>query len=527
MAIMYPTNISEYMPNASERIVYDELKKQLPDSFSVFYSVEWSRVKNGKMEKSEADFIITHPDYGFLCLEVKGGQRIYIEDNIWYVEDSKYGPRKLHRSPYKQAEESMYYFKDIYTKNAGLRYNGIYAAGAVFPFFSIENIATEISDRQTECTIDSSKMDSLYEAIKQMFKSWGGSNYGLSMYSKSEHDALLDCIRKRVAIAAAAGSLIKYKEQQMEMINRVQDNYIYFLENYNQFYIRGGAGTGKTWIAIKMANQEALKQKRVLVTCVSKNLADMIQTNVAENVEVKTLDEIIRENLIEPDKFSAPDYVGCLSDVKDKHNMYDAIFIDEAQDLNEETACLIKYLLADEKNSKLGVFYDDVQKIRSDSFGDAFMIELPPFLLRENIRNTANIYNYAMESTNLGQDVIRNPVEGPTPKSEKIRDNRHLTQRLENLLKEFIVDEKLDNNSIIILFENIDDAKSYIEDGLADWKFVFGVPQADNEIQISGALDFKGLESDMVIYVRGKDTSDNLNYIAYTRAKYYLYELIK
>ena len=67
MAVMYPNNINEYLPTPSEKIVYDELKKQLPDSYEVFYSVEWSKDNNGKMEKSEADFIITHPNYGFIC----------------------------------------------------------------------------------------------------------------------------------------------------------------------------------------------------------------------------------------------------------------------------------------------------------------------------------------------------------------------------------------------------------------------------------------------------------------------------
>ena len=55
MAIMYPKNISEYIPTESEKLVYNELKKQLPDSYEVFYSVEWSKDNSGKMKKSEAD----------------------------------------------------------------------------------------------------------------------------------------------------------------------------------------------------------------------------------------------------------------------------------------------------------------------------------------------------------------------------------------------------------------------------------------------------------------------------------------
>lgn len=527
MAIMYPSNINEYLPTRSEKIVYDELKKQLPDSYEVFYSVEWSKDNNGKMEKSEADFIVTHPNYGYICLEVKGGSRLYIEDNQWYLEDIKNGSRRLKRSPYAQAEESMYYFKSLYRQVVNLSYNGIIAAGVVFPFFNIASIATEISDRQSECTIDATKINDLHNAIKSMFKTWGGSRFGLSMYSAGEHNALLELIKKRIAISAAAGALVRYKEQQMEMINRVQDNYIHFISNYRQFYMRGGAGTGKTWIAMKMAKKELELGKKVLITCASKHLAEVIRQTVGDGIDVYDINSLL-ENII--DDFEAVDkntYDGVLNKLSAKAPKYDAIFIDEAQDLCEEVACVIKLLLKDEKESVLGVFYDDVQKIQAESFGDAFMIETPPFLLRENIRNTSNIYNYAMENTDLGRDVIRNSVEGPNPMKEKISDKKHLTQRLGNLLKEFIIDESLNNSSVVILFEDIEDAKDYIENGLAQWKFVFSKPTKDNEIQISSAFDYKGLEADMIIYIHNASSSKNINYIAYTRAKYYLYELIK
>ena len=104
---MYPKNINEYMPTDSERIVYQELKNQLPDSFDVFYSVSWTSYNAGRLEKSEADFVVVSPDYGFLCLEVKGGSGIRIEDGVWYLSDTVHGERKLNMSPYNQAEKNM------------------------------------------------------------------------------------------------------------------------------------------------------------------------------------------------------------------------------------------------------------------------------------------------------------------------------------------------------------------------------------------------------------------------------------
>ncbi|MBQ8464591.1 MAG: NERD domain-containing protein [Alphaproteobacteria bacterium] len=527
MAIMFPKNISEYMPTDSERFVYEELRKQLPDTYMVFYSVEWSKEINGHRESSEADFIITNPNYGFICLEVKGGSRIYIEDNEWFVEDSIYGARKLKRSPYKQAEESMYYFRDLYYKSAHIGYNGIYAAGVVFPFFNIENLSTQLSNRENECTIDASKMANLTKAIHNIFKLRAGNHYGTNLYSPSEHKALLELIRKRIAISAAAGYLVKYISNQMDVINRVQDNYIYFLSNYHQFYIRGGAGTGKTWIAMKMAKNDSLSGKKVLFICKSKYLAEMVRNKLPVDVEVKDLNSMIMQIVTNTSIINYETYEGLSNFIKDDIEKYDAIYVDEAQDFNEELAFIIRGLLRDENKSKLGVFYDDVQKIRKDCFGDAFMIDSKPFLLRENIRNTSNIYSYAMDNTELGQDVIRNPVEGPNPMKENIRDRKHLTQRLENLLKEYIIDEHLSTASIVILFEDMKQAKFYIDNEIAQWSFITDrKPENNKEIYVCSAFDYKGLEADMVIYVRSKEASRNINYIAYTRAKYYLHELI-
>lgn len=50
--------------------------------------------------------------------------------------------------------------------------------------------------------------------------------------------------------------------------------------------------------------------------------------------------------------------------------------------------------------------------------------------------------------------------------------------------------------------------------------------ESQDNIRVSSVEDYKGLEADMIVYVHSKDTTDNVNYIAYTRARYYLLELI-
>ena len=527
MAIMYPKNISEYTPTDSERIVYQELKNQLPDSFDVFYSVKWTSYEGGRLIKSEADFVVASPDYGFLCLEVKGGSGIRVEDNVWYVEDTLHGDRRLNISPYDQAEKSMYFFSKMFSNKYNMKYQGIFGAGVVFPFYPVGDDVI-LDNRDRICTIDSNDLNQLFDKIKKIFRLWGGHTYGRCFYPKSQHDAFLKLVRERIAISAAAGALVKYKEQQLDVINRVQDNYIFFLSNVRQFMIRGGAGTGKTWIAMKMAQKEAeVPCSKVLFVCASQRLAEMVSLHIGDSVEVKNISDLFASISTNPEGLNPPLYSGISHCVVTDPPHYDAIFVDEAQDLSEECAITIRSLLREAEHSRLCVFYDDVQILRENSFGDGFKIPSPPFLLHENIRNTANIYKWAAEKTNLGTDMIANPVEGPTPITEMISEIGQLTLSFETLFRKYLEDEYLQNKSLTVITDDVDWLSNNYPQGVAKWRFINGPTTSNTDISVYSVADFKGLESDMVIYLHDHNVSDNLNYIAYTRAKYYLIEYVR
>ena len=524
MAIMYPRNISEYILTDSEQQVYYALKTQLPDTYEVFYSVSWTTFEKGHVAKSEADFIILDPDNGFLCLEVKGGS-IRVEDNEWYVSDSFYGERKLSVSPFKQAEKNMYHFTKVYQNRYHYTYKGVYAAGVVFPFCSIKP-EMNLDKRDRDCTIDSNEMNSLKVKIERMFKVWNGDKYGMRIYPKSQHKLFTELIKENLAIEAASGALIKFKERQLSVINRVQDNYIYLLKGVKHFLIRGGAGTGKTWIAMKMAQQSAhTSLGNVLFVCYSKTLADMVRSKIGEFVDVLDVDSLLRKYIkgySSIGKFNFKDKVEIVNGL----GAYEAIFIDEAQDLTEEWARIISHLLKEDDKSRLGVFYDEVQILRDESFGCGFGSLLPIFYLHENIRNTLNIYNWTANRTNLGKDMIANTVEGPVPTTEMISEPGQLTLNLEILLKRYLGEEHLPNTSLVIIVENVHEFISQYPEGIAQWHFVNSVPTEPYSIRVASIEDFKGLESDMVFYIHSDRTTSNMNYIAYTRAKYYLKEFV-
>ena len=77
MAIMHPSDISKKKHVPSEEKLFNALRDQLGSKYHVFFSVRWYSVgDNGQREDSECDFLIFNPDYGFLCIEAKGGKGI-------------------------------------------------------------------------------------------------------------------------------------------------------------------------------------------------------------------------------------------------------------------------------------------------------------------------------------------------------------------------------------------------------------------------------------------------------------------
>ena len=124
-------------------------------------------------------------------------------------------------------------------------------------------------------------------------------------------------------------------------------------------------------------------------------------------------------------------------------------------------------------------------------------------------------------------DVVANPVEGPTPQTEVINDSRQMTHYLEVFFRRYLDEEHLPNGSLAVIIDDVDSFMKLFPSGIAKWRFVRKNIEQENEIRVFSVAEIKGLESDMVLYIHGRDASENENYIAYTRAKYYLIELMR
>ena len=535
MAIMHPQNLNNYKPTESERVFFDELEKQLDDSYHVFYSVKWYGTDSrGGRVNSECDFLIFTSNFGFLTIEVKGGKRIEVDDRHWTLyytnENGDLETRDLGKGPYHQADRSMYYFYDYYKKETFSRFQGSYGMAVAFPFFNVD-VALE-NDAPKELTIQLSDMGNLKKRINALFHYWNKRNHG-TFLSDSQATKFVALVNKRVALSVAAGALIPITERKLETINIVQSAVISILANYNRIQIVGGAGTGKTWIAIKKIKQQVLNGKKCLYTCYSDSLCKYVSLQIDDDsVHCMSIEKLFEKSIGSGEANNLPKdgngdtkYYDVLSSINTEK--YDCIMVDEAQDLTEDWAKSIN--LYSKENGVFWILYDENQNIYNRDFGKGFGIDTAPYVLLNNIRNTKNIHTWIKGKTQIGDQIISNDICGCDPEIHDYHNLQQVEVFLNNVLNQLIAEESVSASSIVVL-ANDNEIDKWDDQQFGKYKLSKKDAAGEDKVRLFSVSDYKGLESSIVIYLndwpKGLAKSQEYYYrlyVAGTRAKYYLY----
>lgn len=545
MAIMHPADIANYAPMPSEKQMYEKLKEQLPDKYQVFYSVRWFETTEDNCRlDSESDFLVFDPSFGFLAIEVKGGNAIEVNNGDWYLhetyENGDRGIRELKCSPYTQAEKSMRHFYNYFVNEFNQNFNGVYGFAVAFPNYAIsQQLAPEAA---LELTIDLNDMGNLRDRINRIFHYWKNRRNITIPFSAEQRQRFISVVNKQISLGAAAGALIPLKEKEFSKIDFVQDSILDCLYNYRQAQIVGGAGTGKTFIGMKKAVRDALSGKKVLFVCCNPELSSFVSTKLSgvSQIDSCTYDKLMLRLLGEK-YLSAPQNehgnrccFELLGDIP-YSSKYDSIVVDEAQDFDLDMGLSIRALLRNEIASDLYVFYDKNQNVFTSDFENAFAISTPPYVLRYNIRNTGCIYRCAVERTGLGSDTVANNIEGVQPEHHNYSKPSQAVKALSNIVNRLVQKEHVDTRSIVVVSDTaFSNSILANEDKIGAYEISFGSPDSikKEEICFKTVDEYKGLEANIVIYLR--HNFDNIppspviqrrEYVAITRARYYLYIL--
>ncbi len=557
MARMYPPDPPFWGPGAAaERLVFETLQASLPDEVTVAYGERFLDLRQAV--EGEADFLVVWPGLGMLLIECKGHGVRRSKDRGWVRVDDT-GEHPLAESPWEQAARCS---RDLVSKlrdrlrrhfpALGARFPFPFGHAVIFPFgrFGERELPLE-GDRLASW--DCTDLAHLRERVAAALEGYGRLAEGRMLLSERRDvkrfvDAVLlprlDIVPTLGArLEAERTTFVRLTDEQRAVAAGVLDN--------RRVFVQGGAGTGKTVLAIDAARRHAEAGRSVLLVCFTDWLSQDIAASVAAldvalgsvtalRFHALCLQAYARLGLDDPTPApdAPPEVVGrfwneqapdTLFDAITRGAMprWDAIVVDEGQDFAEGWWSVLECLYRDEADGRLAVFYDP----RQDIFGRRSAVPVATgfhYTLPFTLRNTKAIARFvaALGDAPLvphpgcpeGEPVV---VRGQDP-------GAGARGQVANLLRDLVDRQGVAPESVVVLTPH-----SRPHSFLAGQTALGGLALADTPADRAGKLlhttigKFKGLEADVVI-VADVDRDDPRSdaralYVAASRARQRLF----
>lgn len=537
MAKLFPEHLPESVlsdpKRSAEKRVFDALSG-LGSSFVVFYSVAWQARKDGYARDGEADFVIAHPDYGVLVLEVKGGGVAYDATTGKWTTTDRYGESFV-IDPVEQAKKSHYTLleklKDLPEWDSS-RFLSIGHA-VCFPDVVIGNKALKL-DLPREIIIDHGDLEKIGETVPGIFKHYADKNRQVPL-GRDRLAIVESLLAKSFNIQTPLGVELDNEDKRLIELTEQQFKLLSAFSRYRRALVAGCAGSGKTMLAVEKARQLHVQGFNVLLTCFNSALAEDLAKRLPD-VTVLHFHGLCRE-MAKESGFS-------IQSIKDQHEyfdvalpemlmkavdetgpLFDAIIVDEAQDFSETYWVALASLLKEE-DGIFYVFYDDNQNLYG---GDSLkgIVNEEPILLSENCRNTKSIHKVVSSFYSDRKRINCNGPEGRTPELYSYRDSTEMLKSVQSVLNKLVNEEYVPAEDIVILTTHSQE-KSALKIGakLGNFTLIDNPPQRRNEIQATTIYKFKGLERKVVVIVevddRFKYNPETLMYVGSSRARTHL-----
>lgn len=553
MATMIP-ELSEAqladLPSQAEAKVYRAFRDGLPADFVVFFQVGWIlRREEEQAKDGETDFLVCHADLGYLCIEVKGGGVGFdSHSGNWFSVDRHQQKHPIN-NPISQALKAKYSIRSKLNEHQrwkDLALHNVLRGHAVF-FPDVGNASVLSRPDMPATLIGCSKdLQSPKSWIDAAFAYWGNDASSFTPLGRRGLDVLRVVFARSFVVTPLVSSQLAEQEARRLVLTKDQIRVLDFLRSHRRVAISGGAGTGKTVLALKKARRLAAEGFKTLLTCYNRQLADYLSTicGATPNLDVMSFHQLCHRQVERANRASGRDLVAEAKVTypgKDLYEVqlpnalgyslevlpdrYDAIVCDEGQDFREEFWVPLELLLTDYETSPLYVFYDDNQNIYARA--GTFPIRDEPFSLTTNCRNTAPIH-VAAYTYYKGVPVSPPNIQGDELHFEMSANRDPQATKINALIVDLVAKQEVLPGDITVLIADalhkaeyyaalrrlpLPRPASWLEEGV----------RGTNTVLIDTIQRFKGLESPIVI-LWGLDTIDlsrnqELLYVGMSRAK--------
>lgn len=500
---------------ASERKVAVALKA-LPDEWIVFHSVSWQSKRSGRQGDGEADFIVVHPRKGMLVIEVKGGG-IDIDRGRWSTID-RYGQRHDIKNPFDQATASKHALLG-WLRGHDLINRLRVGHAVVFPDMRILPGVGPAGPRPISLIRDD--LDDPLKAIAECIEHWKLE----ANLSVKEVGKLVSLLAPTVDVRPELSSRSADAEAELLILTAEQIDAFAGLRANRGGLIVGGAGTGKTVLAVARAQQLARDGFRTLLVCYNELLGESLATRTKSDLLTAgtfhslCLREAARAKLRTPAskpgawwETDAPNVL--IEACAINGTIYDAIVVDEGQDFSPLWLDALRCLISTDEDAPFFVFADPLQDLwKRDwetSVGKTFTWELT-----KNLRNTRPIAKCVADV--VKQACKHKGVAGPTPiwrtTTEPPRE-KDVVAAVEALL-----DEGFGPTNLVVLCGSAVLANRLRERSIG--AFSFG-RWGSRGIPVESIARFKGLEAPAVVVALDSAAPEGIwteAYVALSRAR--------
>ena len=556
---MIPNIPPEYGPGkGAERAFYEALQSQLPDDFFVYHGLRY--LESERAAEGEVDFLILHREYGLLTVECKGKGVRRTGTGQWFRigEDGKEWPLK--EDPVQQVQRVL---KEL-VKELDTRFHQImshlkgpfpfvYGYAVAFPLSFLDgvNLPTNV---QRRIVFDASDMAKIKERVLDAYDFWKARSSSHVPLEKHEFTAFRKkVLHPKLNVTESLGAQLQLNKAQFI---RLTDEQLLFLKGIlknTRLRVSGGAGTGKTILALEAAKLLSDRGLRILLMCYNQGLGRCLSRTVEDwdrgdgKVDVYTFHGLCRQAyealnvpFVVPGKDDPEAPVKFWNEIaplvlmealdRGKISAWDGIVIDEGQDFAQDWWTVIEECLRDKEKGHLIVFYDSHQEI----FGRGCHIpEIGPELsLQCNFRNTRMIFDAMKDIVNVDMELHPRCPQGREVKRHMQKSGRKAREEIEKMLKDYIKEEHVHPEQITIITPHTRENSL-----LAGIECLADHPLADDPTSRQGAIlhttigKFKGMESDIVIFadIDPEDERCNINarYVAVSRGRQILHEFWK
>jgi hypothetical protein len=388
------------LANGAERVVYQALRDQLDTGDRV---IAGQRVTD-HLKDHEIDFVVAIDGAGIVCLEVKGG-------DVWNDGDSWWqwrGGREYRIDPVRQARDACYALRDFVEQDprwsqGRLRWDHLVVlpnAEVGEDFGLPECPRWKVIDRNDLPTLVDKLRDVLtrQKVDRPLLTDRGIGQLAMALSGRG--------LPQRSVVARALAN-----QDSADALTERQALILDAIQQLNRVEIRGGAGSGKTFLAVEQARRLSVRGQRVALVCYSHGLASYLKrvtanwsrrqqpAYVGEFHALGRLwgapegpDESLRsEDTVQFWEHDLPLQMTELAAQLMPGHRFDAIVVDEAQDFADAWWDPLLVALTDEEAGGIYVFTDEGQRVFSRHGSPP--VPLVPLVLDHNLRNTRQIAN--------------------------------------------------------------------------------------------------------------------------------------